>query len=572
MENNSVLIYDIETDGLNVETAKCKWFGAYSYKTQEYYLLPYTENNLIENLINEHNVLIGFNNINFDNLILQKHYKINLEYKNIIDLFEVCKKRLVLMGIDVKNYKLKTIAEKLKLDEIGKSEIDYNIFMKDVWADEEINEIKFYLKQDIIITRKLFEWFRKQFEPIREFLSYEDRKKFIDIKSSLASLSYRVICNLAGLKCEFREKNENIERMTFSGGHHIEPRWNLAKGNIISIDFVSAYPHALIMGNLFSHSKDGWNGKPFFNLQGVYNNKELGKIETALKQMLWERIKAKRNREIEKNLSYKIIINSLYGLTGNTAFKSLYNHVTASDCTSIVRTWLKKLAKTLEVNGFKVLYGFTDNVIVKIPPQSSKDKIMYVVNKFIEEIKANMPFPQDTFKMEIDKEIKFIWFIAKNCYLWIDAQNEIGYKSTLFNKNTPQLIMKVFNEYMSEKIKKELTINFTEEELIQVIKEKLKENIELAAEEYNCKDCKDYISKTSLEYQISEKYGPGQHYLIPNIKGVGVGRAKAANNKVGVRYCSLKDFKSNNLTYKDVDISRMLKYFKPFLRIKENWA
>ena len=61
-----------------------------------------------------------------------------------------------------------------------------------------------------------------------------------------------------------------------------------------------------------------------------------------------------------------IIINSLYGLTGNTSFKTLYNHITASDCTSMVRTWMKKLSKILEENGFQVLYGFTDNIMVKM--------------------------------------------------------------------------------------------------------------------------------------------------------------------------------------------------------------
>ena len=569
MENNSVLIYDIETDGLNVEVAKCKWFGAYSYQTKEYYLLPYTEMDWIKRLMAQHDVLIGFNNIAFDNPILENQHKIKTEYKNVIDLIEVCKKRLVSMGITPKNYKLRTIVETLGLDKSGKGDIDYKIFQKDDWTQQERNEIKIYLKQDIIITMALFEWFRKQFEPIRQFLSEEDKRKFIDVKSSLASLSFRVVCNLAGLKCEFRGKDEVVERATFSGGHHIEPRWDRAKGNIVSIDFVSAYPHALMMGNLFSHSQEGWNGKSFFNLQGTYNNQEFGKVESALRQIFLERIQAKKNGDKEKNLSYKIIINSLYGLTGNTAFKTLYNHITASDCTSMVRTWMKKLAKIVEENGFQVLYGFTDNIMVKIPETSSKDKLMYIVDKFIQDVKCNVPFPQDTFKMEIEKEMKFIWFVAKNCYLWVDIKDKVGYRSTLLNRNTPELIMKVFDEYMTPKIIKELDVNFTEKELTEVIKERLKENIELAGEEYNCKDYEEYKSKVALECQISEKYGAGKHYLIPNSKGIGVGKAKSTKKKAGVRYCSLEDFKSNNLTYKDVDVSQMLKHLKPFFPKKE---
>jgi len=44
-----------------------------------------------------------------------------------------------------------------------------------------------------------------------------------------------------------------------------------------------------------------------------------------------------------------------------------------------------------------------------------------------------------------------IWFIAKNCYLFITTDNEIKYKSTLLNGNTPEIIMKLFEDYMKPK-------------------------------------------------------------------------------------------------------------------------
>jgi DNA polymerase elongation subunit (family B) len=567
MENKSVLVYDIETDGLDVEICKCKWFGAYSYSDNEYYLLPYTEMDYIKRLIARHEVLIGFNNIEFDNMILENQHNISFKYKNVIDLLEVSKKRLINMGIKMKNFKLRTIVQTLKLDDSGKGDIDYSILCKDEWSKEETISIKTYLKQDIIVTKALFEWYKKQFKPIRNLLSEEDKRKYIDVKASLASLSYRAVCNMANLKCEFTPKEEVVERMTFLGGHHIEPSKVKAKGNIVSIDFVSAYPHALMMGNLFTQSEKGWDGSTYFSLSGKYNNTEFGKVETALKKLFEERIEAKKKGEKEKNLSYKIIINSLYGLTGNTAFKTLYNPITASDCTSMVRTWLKKLAKTLEINGFIVLYGFTDSVMIEIPQNLTKEDLMLVADKFIEDAKKNVPFPQETFKLELEKEMKFIWFVAKNCYLWVDNENQVGYRSTLLNTNTPPLIMRVFNEYMCPKIIRDLDVNFTEEELTREIKNILKTNIELATEEYNCKEFDDYKSKVALECQISEKYGSGKHHLIPNVKGIGVGKAKSTKKKIGVRYCTLQEFKENNLTSNEVDMAQLLKHLKPFLSI-----
>ncbi len=566
MDREDLLIYDIETDSLDILTAKCKWFGAYSYLDKEYYLIPGNNIEEIKKLLFRHSVLIGFNNVEFDNPIIINNYTIDLRNKTIIDLYQVSKKRLPFMGIDVSNFKLKTIIKKLGLDEFGKGDIDYKIFQKDNWGKEEIIEIKKYLKQDLIITKELFDWFKQQFNPLRNFLSEKDKNNFVDIKSTLASLSYRVICNLSQIPCEFADKNEKIiNRQTFDGAHHIEPRWNKVKGNIVSVDFVSAYPHALMMANLFSADKEGWDGNPYFKLKGKYNNKEFGKVESALQKIFLERLKAKKNNDKEKNLSYKICINSIYGLTGNSAFKTLYNPITAGDCTSIVRTWVKKLAKTLEENGFNVLYGFTDNVIVLIPEESNKEELMFIVNKFIEEIKLMMPFPQDTFKMEIDKEIKFIWFVSKNCYLWVNLNGSVEYKSTLLNTNTPKIIMKVFNEYMAPKISRDLDINFSQKEIVDEIKKIIDKDISMCAEEYNCQKTENYAVNTSLEYQISQKYGDGKHFLIPNLKNIGVGKEKSTKRKIGVRYCSIEEFNKNNLTVEDIDISQLLKHIKLFI-------
>jgi len=349
-------IIDIETDSLDTTKAKLKWFGMYSYIDDEYYLLPCTEEDKIKQLLQRHRVFVGFNNKEFDNPII-KNNGYNIDYKVLVDLLEMSgqksnseygknfKNKLIQMGIDIKSFSLKNIIEVLKLDDINKGDIDYKIFQKDKWSKKETIEIKKYLKQDLILTKKLFEWYEEQYEPLKKFLPSKLQRNFKHLTSSLSSLSYQIICNKAGLKLEWGERELG---KSFPGAHHIEPRWDRVKGNIVNIDFTSAYPHALMMGNLYSPSKKGWNGKPYFNIEGTYNNKKFGKIEAALNDILLERLKAKKKGDKIKSQAYKIIINSLYGLTGNAIFKSLYNPTTAADCTHIVRTWLKKLAKTLE--------------------------------------------------------------------------------------------------------------------------------------------------------------------------------------------------------------------------------
>jgi len=576
MIHNDILVLDIETDDINPDKANLRYFGAYSYKENKYYLLSNASINDIKELLNEYKIFCGFNIKKFDLPILARCLSLDFKYKIIIDLYEISasnyemsksrtnKNRLSQMGVVVKDYKLKTIAQELKFDVGLKGDIDYKIFEKEEWSAPEIKDIEKYLKQDIDITRALFEWYEFQFAPLKEMLPVEEQRKYNHLKSSIASLGYKIICNKAGLDVEWQDKR-NIKKVSFAGGHHIEPRFSKAVGNIVSIDFASAYPHAMMMGNLFCPSAEGWDGADYFKLKGCYDNKNQGAVEKALSYIYDLRLQAKQSGDKIKDKSYKLVVNSLYGLTGNATFKTLYNPVTASDCTSIVRTWLKKLAKTLEENGFVVLYGFTDSCMVKIPEQSSKEELMFVVDKFIEDVKTHMPFPKETFKLDIEREMKFVWFVAKNCYLWVDNKNKVDYKSTLLDANTPESVMKLFKNYMSDKIIKELDVKFYDAELRKELLKILEENPGLACEEYRCSSQENYKVKTSLQYQIAERYGAGTHHLIPNLKGVGVGRAITTKKKIGVRYCTIEEFNKSKLKVLDIDISQSMKRLKPFI-------
>jgi uncharacterized protein YprB with RNaseH-like and TPR domain len=90
LKGKSILIYDIETNGLDALTAECKWFIAYSYKNDKHYCMPYTCMKAIKKLLKGHNKLIGFNNKGFDNEILKNQHEVDFKYKNIIDLVTLC--------------------------------------------------------------------------------------------------------------------------------------------------------------------------------------------------------------------------------------------------------------------------------------------------------------------------------------------------------------------------------------------------------------------------------------------------------------------------------------------------
>ena len=217
----------------------------------------------------------------------------------------------------------------------------------------------------------------------------------------------------------------------------------------------------------------------------------------------------------------------------------------------------------------KSCLDFTDSIYLKIPPHLSKEHAMLVIDDYMEDVKKHVPFPMDTFVMACEEEIKMIWFVAKNCYLWVTNKNEVKYKSTLLNTNTPASVMKLFETYMRPKIVETLSIPFTKTEIEEQIKIILEREPSLATQEYKVGELEDYKVKSSLQYQISEKYGAGRHFLIPNRKGVGVGLAKSTKKQAGLRYCSMEDFKEKNLKTEDIDLKHLLSHLKPFYERNE---
>ena len=87
-----ILVLDIECDSLDVNKAKLKWFGAYSYTDDDYYLIPFKDNEKdIKDLIKRHRVIVGFNQKEFDNEIIKNNFNDDdiFNYKTQVDLLEM---------------------------------------------------------------------------------------------------------------------------------------------------------------------------------------------------------------------------------------------------------------------------------------------------------------------------------------------------------------------------------------------------------------------------------------------------------------------------------------------------
>jgi DNA polymerase elongation subunit (family B) len=405
---DDVLVFDIETDGLDTETANMKWFGGFSFRDNAYYFFTGEHTEDIQKLIDDHKVVVGYNSRDFDIPICENN-GLSFEYKIRIDLMRVLflpetrrsvreaiikVKGKILKNV-LKNHKLSTVAETLDLS-VMKGDIDYRIFQKDEWTKDETQEILKYLYADVKITKELFEYLYKEFLPFKQYMSPEDQRKYNWYRTSPASMVYKIVCHAAGLEEEYGERPKT--RKNFEGGLVLTPKREETKGNIIAFDFASLYPNIMIQCALFSDNCDcctedeKWTGDGFFPVQGKYCSKKQSKIEQFVKDLFIKRMKWKAEGNTSMVYTAKIILNSLYGASSSPLFKSIHTEFIGSDTTAIARQCLRTAVETFERNGYEVIYGDTDSCYVKIPDGKTKEDGQKIADEVVSILQSHMPF------------------------------------------------------------------------------------------------------------------------------------------------------------------------------------
>ena len=564
---DDVIVVDIETDGLNIETTRMKWFGAFSFKYNTYYFYTHDEKEYIQRLIDEHKVVVGYNSKDFDIPIMENN-GYNFDYKIRIDLMRVLFNPLTRKSVReniikingkvlkdlLPNHKLKTVGQVLNLS-VEKGDIDYKIFYKEEWNNLESNEILKYLYRDVKLTKELFEFMYTEFLPFKEFMNIDDQRKYNWYRTSTGSYTYKVICHRAEIKEEY---NDKCEYEKYPGGYVSSPNKESCKGNIYLLDFTSEYPHGLLSGNLYSYDCDcctddeKWSGNDMFPIIGKYCSKKLGKIERVIKDLILLKLKYKQEKD-PREYAVKIMVNTLYGISGAPVFKNVYNYNTASDCTLIGRNMIKYARKVFEDNGYELIYTDTDSVYLK-DVYDDKERMLKVRDKIIEDIKMNLPFPQDTFNMTIDDEIKAIWFfkdynneLKKKNYIYITKDNRFKIKGLPIIKSDVSKLSQKVMKILAPQIIEKNDIKFSRKYIRDLVHCLLKEDITLVANFYKVKELNQYKSKNCIQAQISKAYGFGEHWLVPNNIIGKVGKTK--------KYCNIEEAK--DLSLDDLDLNKV---------------
>jgi DNA polymerase elongation subunit (family B) len=587
------LIYDIEcgtpTGVPNPQKDILRVFGCYSYKHKKPFIL--TNIDEAKKLFSQHKYLVGYNNRNYDDEVL-KRYGFDFKYKTIIDMFEVIDKRQkviyhkkgVALYDELMSQSLDYVTKIIGLvtEEDGKGTLDYSLLNKQHWTTEEAKNIYYYTKRDIEITKKLYEWLEKYFESSKKYVTQQNINRKEYLVSTPADYTYSVICTRLNWT---EDKDFNVVSEHFDGAYVGYPAGAEFKGRIRCKDFNSLYPHLFALANLYSPvgpGEQGWHGNDVFKVEGTYKTDGLGKIESLLMEIYKERQQLKKKGDPAEQ-TLKLVINTAYGISGSPKFKHLYNPVTAADCTRLGRQCIFLARKMYTEYGYKVIYTDTDSVYV-LDPFEDDTKLDEVTKKIVDKIKANVPFPQDTFDMGTDAKIKYMFFFKgknkverddkfmdeldiinkpkgykKKNYIYVTEDNKLVVKNLIVKqKSCSPLTRKIFWDDLAPQIIEKGKIKFSKAYLSRLVDTYLKDDLSLIQMRVVAKPLSEYKSNTSKQAQATLTYGPGIHFLIPNLKNIGCGKGK--------KFCTLEEYKKHNLQIKDIDLSGVWSELETFIK------
>lgn len=630
---NQALVYDTETsshypDGrpINLRTnyedyinyGQIKWFGCYSYKTnKQYYLNPKKDLQQIFNLLESHSILIGFNSEDFDFPILVNNGFTSKSIKYLsVDCMQVLgsntsknregfayKNRGELMNYDFKRNSLEHMAEGMKLD-FQKGKIDFKIFEKDEWTEIEEKEIKKYLQNDVMATKQMFDKLWDYWKPFTELLSEKEIKNLSWIRSSIASLTYKSACYFMGEEPTYSEQSSKIEEM---GGRVLLPKYEEIN-NVWYVDFASLYPHIFCMFNLFAEKDPQkfdnlWHGNEFFKVKGYYDisNPHIlaGHVSKLLKQRIELKEKDKNNPMV---YCLKIFLNGLYGVIRSSIFEKVHTPNAGWDCCWLGQQIHEFVEKQMMDYGFEIVQGDTDSIFCKALDKKNNnlEYVQKCLNEIVMIINDNVPFPIDTFKLNIETYIDYLMCpfseqsiideetgknkkkgnrlvkerkgVKKNyLYIYKNKEEKSDVKLVglpIIKSNATKLGIKIYEEILKPKILEKKSAKFSREFIDNILNEYLKREdiLKLLAREFKVNPAKSYKLQSQIQAQISTIYFEDQSGSIELIKNKKIGKVGK-----GDLYCTIKEAIENKLTYKDIDLEKVYHELEPFIEF-EFWV
>jgi DNA polymerase elongation subunit (family B) len=217
---------------------------------------------------------------------------------------------------------------------------------------------------------------------------------------------------------------------------------------------------------------------------------------------------------------------------GNPVFAQVHDYVAAEDCTMLGQQFIKYARHTFEEAGYELLYTHTDSVYI-CDPYGNEKRVKETRDNIIEFIKKSVPFPQDTFDMDIDDYIKRIYFFKnesgdylKNNYVYLTREDKLKVKGLqIIKSNATKLGKKIFFDHIAPKIKENGQYTFKKSQIESWIESALIKDMSLVSNSFRVKPWETYANESQIQAQISKHFGEGTHAMVKinrsHLKGIG---------------------------------------------------
>jgi len=154
------IVFDIETKNSfadvggdrNTEKLDVSVVGAYSYDEDKYYCFEESEFDELAKMLQNAGLLVGFSSKRFDVPVLNKYFPFNLAAIPHYDILEEIEK---------------SFGRRISLDLLGEANLGikktgHGLDAIDWYRNGEMEKLKEYCKQDVKITKEIFDLIKKQ--------------------------------------------------------------------------------------------------------------------------------------------------------------------------------------------------------------------------------------------------------------------------------------------------------------------------------------------------------------------------------------------------------------------------
>ena len=357
-----------------------------------------------------------------------------------IDAYQLVRILVRFGGINLVKYDLESVVSVL----FGKKKEKLSAErMMEIWdSGKGMEELVNYNKEDAEYTRKIV----VEYLPLLVEMSKLVKQSVYNVcRASAGSLVESLLMQKAFEKNSLipnRPKEAEIRRrimQTFKGGYVKEPISGLHE-NIAVLDFRSLHPSIIISHNISPETLNckccKGEEKNLAPTEDWFCDKEKGFFPSVLEELLAKRMEIKKELKTKekgtveykaldaRQHALKILLNSHYGYLAY-ARSRWYSRDAARAVTAWSRHYIKDTMYSAEEEGFTVIYGDTDSLLITLPNKKNIED----VKKFIDTTNKKLP---GAMELELEGVFKRGIFVtkkeggaAKKKYALIDYEDKL---------------------------------------------------------------------------------------------------------------------------------------------------